>query len=443
MPNLGSEEISHAAAIAASSNVPKRVTRSKRAHLVDFEELPKELQTNPHIRGSYRRQGLSLKQTIWTLLPFNFHNETINVWSHIIGFLVFAWLTYGVSIVKPSPVSLTRQGVGDLFLALHDAALHQQHGQQQDGMCLADALQASKVMGPLLDNTSYDTSYPDDFHEGTNATNHMGLLPDMQRLHHHLVQLLVNEALKWPAPRWPMYVFTSGAMVCMALSAICHGFACCGQHTDKYIWRLDYAGITTLIVTSFFPILYYGMSCHPNLKLLYLVITCTMGGATAIACMLDRFNRKDSYGLRASMFAALGFWGSVPVIHTLWLNHTTWHMRIAFVYVALHGAINLTGTAIYVARIPEKWKPGRFDIFLSSHQWFHFAVVAAALVHLSAMKLLLEWRDSSGGVCPVSFTQWPSSWTPSGSSESMVEPLHLEGVEKLLKDLTHIHLFSC
>eukprot|EP00798_Chlamydomonas_sp_ICE-L_P029981 gene29981-18053_t len=119
------------------------------------------------------------------------------------------------------------------------------------------------------------------------------------------------------------------------------------------------------------------------------------------------------------MFAALGFWGSVPVIHTLWLNHTTWHMRIAFVYVALHGAINLTCAAIYVARIPEKWKPGRFDIFLSSHQWFHFTVVGAALVHLSAMKLLLEWRDSSGGVCAVPFTQWPSSWTPSGSSESM------------------------
>eukprot|EP00798_Chlamydomonas_sp_ICE-L_P027201 gene27201-2449_t len=117
-------------------------------------------------------------------------------------------------------------------------------------------------------------------------------------------------------------------------------------------------------------------------------------------------------------------------------------MRIDFVYVALHGAIYLTGAAIYVARIPEKWKPGRFDIFLSSHQWFHFAVVAAALLHLSAMKLLLEWRDSSGGVCAVPFTQWPSSWTPSGSSESMVEPLHLEGVEKLLKDLTHSHLFS-
>jgi len=29
------------------------------------------------------------------------------------------------------------------------------------------------------------------------------------------------------------------------------------------------------------------------------------------------------------------------------------------------------GAAIYAQRIPERWYPGRFDYFLSSHQIFH------------------------------------------------------------------------
>ena len=60
-----------------------------------------------------------------------------------------------------------------------------------------------------------------------------GLMPELQMLHNQLVELLMSEALKWPVPRWPLYVFLAGAMVCMALSAACHGFACCGTHTNK------------------------------------------------------------------------------------------------------------------------------------------------------------------------------------------------------------------
>ena len=55
------------------------------------------------------------------------------------------------------------------------------------------------------------------------------------------------------------------------------------------------------------------------------------------------------------------------------------------------------GAAIYALQVPERWKPGAFDLAFHSHQLFHVAVVVAALLHSKAIDILLEWRDAAGG----------------------------------------------
>ena len=55
------------------------------------------------------------------------------------------------------------------------------------------------------------------------------------------------------------------------------------------------------------------------------------------------------------------------------------------------------GAAIYALRVPERWKPGAFDLWFSSHNLFHICVVTAALVHYVGVRVLLDWRDATGG----------------------------------------------
>jgi hypothetical protein len=50
----------------------------------------------------------------------------------------------------------------------------------------------------------------------------------------------------WPVARWPIYVFTAGAMVCLLTSSVAHLFGCCAAHLAALMWRLDYAGIAVL-----------------------------------------------------------------------------------------------------------------------------------------------------------------------------------------------------
>ncbi|KAF5831771.1 hemolysin-III related-domain-containing protein [Dunaliella salina] len=86
--------------------------------------------------------------------------------------------------------------------------------------------------------------------------NHMHLLAN------HLEDALAG-VFSYPTPRWPVYVFCAGAMTCLLFSSVCHLLGCCQKHITQRVWRLDYTGIAVLIVTSFYPPVYYGFMCAP------------------------------------------------------------------------------------------------------------------------------------------------------------------------------------
>ena len=67
-------------------------------------------------------------------------------------------------------------------------------------------------------------------------------------------------------------------------------------------------------------------------------------------------------------------------------------------------------------------------------QWFHFAVVSAALLHLYAMRLLIEWRDASGGGCLVPFN------TRVPPASAAVDLMHVDMAKQLLQKLAKQHL---
>jgi adiponectin receptor len=111
-----------------------------------------------------------------------------------------------------------------------------------------------------------------------------------------------------------------------------------------------------------------------------------IGIATAYASISPSFRTPEWRVVRAAMFTAMGVSAIVPVFHGLFvfgykpLNH-----YIGLNWLVAQGFLYLLGAGIYAARIPEKLRPGTFDIFLSSHQIFHFLVLAAATAHLQGL----------------------------------------------------------
>ena len=90
----------------------------------------------------------------------------------------------------------------------------------------------------------------------------------------------------------------------------------------------------------------------------------------------------------------MGLSGLVPIIHKLVAFSDRPEAILSTGYELLMGTFYGIGVVVYATRVPERWKPGKFDLVGNSHQLFHVLVVAGAYTHYLAGLVYLEWRDN-------------------------------------------------
>lgn len=144
------------------------------------------------------------------------------------------------------------------------------------------------------------------------------------------------------------------------------------RNVSSLFSRLDYAGIALLIVGSLIPWLYYGFYCQYYARLTYMIAMTVMGALTIMVTLWEKFNLPEYRVWRASVFVALGGLGVVPIAHHFIQFGAYESVLQASVHILIiSGAIYLTGAILYAARIPERFYPGKCDIWFQSHQIFH------------------------------------------------------------------------
>lgn len=416
--SISDESVSSIAREVASrgSTVRRRGVRSlsfSPNKLLTVHDMPSYLKDNEFILKFYRAPTTSIKNSFSSL--FSIHNETGNIYTHLLGFLLFVFLTIATGLwARPVPLSLGRDALINLehrlatFGHAADVTLH-------DLVATAGSWeQAARRVGQSGILSLEETLSQLKLKDIVGHINVSALEDRVIDVGHHIVEELHSldfEHIKaeidslvasvlnttWPVQRWPVYVFTAGAMACMLISSICHLFGCCAAHIAQVMWRFDYAGIAVLIVTSFYPPVYYTFMCQPTLRLFYLASTTVLGILTLPVTLMPIFQSSGYHRFRAGVFVALGMWGAVPLLHG-WLHFGgVREVDTAMMLDLAMGMVYLSGAAIYALRIPERWKPGAFDLMFHSHQLFHVAVVIAAVIHYKATLVLLHWRDESGG----------------------------------------------
>lgn len=226
-----------------------------------------------------------------------------------------------------------------------------------------------------------------DFFMGT--TNHLDLKQTMP-------PAMDITSREMAAPRWPFYVFLSGSMFCLLSSSICHLFSCHSHHLNLFLLRIDYVGIAVMIITSFFPPISYIFQCDTHWQFIYLGGITIMGIITIITLLSPSLSNAKYRPFRALLFVAMGLFGIIPAVHALIVNWSEPQRNVTLAYESAMALSYLIGTVFYVSRIPERWKPGWFDLAGHSHQIFHVLVVIGALAHYGAALAFLEFRDNVG-----------------------------------------------
>lgn len=212
-------------------------------------------------------------------------------------------------------------------------------------------------------------------------------------------------------PGWPWFVFLAGAMGCLICSSLSHLLASHSKRFYLFFWRLDYAGISLMIVCSFFAPIYYAFYCHPYSRLFYLTTISVLGILAIITLLSPALSSPNFRSFRTSLFLAMGFSGVFPAAHAVAIHWGHPHIMISLGYEIIMGILYASGAGFYVSRIPERWKPGAFDIAGHSHQIFHVFVVAGALAHSAATLVVLDFRQSSPICAAWGFSlhlQWQS-----------------------------------
>ncbi|XP_008795847.1 heptahelical transmembrane protein ADIPOR1 [Phoenix dactylifera] len=330
----------------------KRKQKQKRNKygLVSYEELPEYMKENEYILGYYRAEWPIVNAL---LSLFSWHNETLNVWTHLLGFFLFLGLTLQhlrhhmpqvADLLGHLPWSITTTAVENISSNL-----------------FSGAAASVKLKATISPNISAAPS-----------------------------------SMQPPTARWPFFVFLGGSMFCLLVSSCCHLFCCHSHRLTLFLARLDYVGIAVMIAASFFPPIYYIFQCDPHWQLTYLTAITAMGFVTVFTLLSPQLSTGKFRSYRALLFLAMGFFGIVPGVHAAIVNWGEPRRNITLAYELAMASSYIIGTIFYVSRVPERWKPGHFDLAGQSHQIFHVFVVAGALAHYAAALIFLEWRDEVG-----------------------------------------------
>ena len=154
----------------------------------------------------------------------------------------------------------------------------------------------------------------------------------------------------------------------MGCSAAFHLFHVRSESIFNLLSRLDYGGISILIFGGATPIIYYSYACEASYTARWVWIT-LLGIASLgcfIASLIPSFDQPEYRTIRGIMFLALGCSPVLMIIHFFYDMDPS-KLPLDLTWFVVGGYLYIQGAVLYIVRVPERCKPGKFDFCGASH----------------------------------------------------------------------------
>ena len=382
------------------------------------------MQDNEYIREGYILNCNTFKRTLRSLLMI--HNETVNVWSHLVGAIFFFFLIWYTTIFITNLQTQVSNIRSDASLVANKAREFKEESsdimknvytsmkeieynfknfynaekEEETTVYIRAFNEINYIYGELKNYSlpvmvsaykkikEYYTYFMD------TVTSVKEEIIDLIKLDTSLTQeyethldtnyhLNLEERKKKELARWPLYIIIFSAIFCLSFSAIFHLFGVINEKYFNILNRFDYGGISLLISGSCFPPYYYFFYYSTLFKYLYLILISVFGVGTFLYSLTDDFNKPKRRALRGTLFLIFGLCSGVPIMHMAFFGDYIegYGDDIILLNWYLGGISYIIGALFYILRFPEKKFPGKFDYFGASHQIFHVLVFFGALFH--------------------------------------------------------------
>jgi len=146
------------------------------------------------------------------------------------------------------------------------------------------------------------------------------------------------------------------ASLCLLLSSIFHWFGCYSEGLHVCLLRLDVTGIGLLVSGSYFPGVYYGFYCNPEVQLLHWGLTLAVFVIGLCAPFIDW--KINNVAIRPFILASLVVLGLVPFIHWLCITPELFMVHVVREFLLMFSWYGV-GFLFFVTRIPERYFSNR------------------------------------------------------------------------------------
>ena len=254
-----------------------------------YSDAPDYLKDNELIKNGYLINCHSLKMVLRSL--FVCSNETINIWSHLIGCIISILLIIFTAKYLKTFRELTQNEYEDLQKKINETIIPwssqlREHKNSELGNINSNVC---NVIDSILNNI--DNLINDYGTKLTTVTVIEKFIENTKNLIEKIVNIFSKESnildditTKWEIcvnkiisyikydfkdefkgeniGRWPLFIMLSAAIICFGFSTSFHWFSIYSKNLYSFLCRLDYAGITFLIPGSCYPPYFYFYYCE-------------------------------------------------------------------------------------------------------------------------------------------------------------------------------------
>ena len=382
-----------------------------------YDEAPKFLQDNEFIKRGYLLNCNTIKKIFKSF--FILHNETVNIWSHILGaFFFFSLIWYTIIFITNVKTQISNIRNDASLVAYKAKELKEISNDMMNSIYKSmkeiesnfKKIDKEKIYTKSIYKINYLKNELKNFYQKStnivpeNNSSYNYFVDSITSVKEEIIDLInldtsinqengdnldnnfnlnLNKRKKKNLARWPLFIIILGAITCLSFSAIFHLFGLMNAKYNNILSRFDYGGISLLISGSCYPPYYYFFYYSKLFKFIYLIFITIFGIGTFLYSLTDDFNKPKRRSLRGTIYLIFGLCTGIPILHMAFFGDKIdgYNKDIYLVNWYLGGISYVIGALFYIFRFPEKKYPRTFDYFGASHQIFHVLVFFGALFH--------------------------------------------------------------
>ena len=252
-----------------------------------YSEAPDYLKDNEYIKEGYLINCNSFSKVFRSILVCS--NETINIWSHLIGCIISVLLIILIAcFLKTGKIKeLSQTEYEDIQIKLNEAVIPlikdlKKTNEENNYINVSNIINKIKTNSEnLIDNygskSNVITNIENYLEKNENLINQIMEMNNnsnileiivknweicSNKITNYINKFIINDIKGEDIGRWPLFIMLSSAIGCFAFSTSFHWFSIYSKELYSFLCRLDYAGITLLIPGSCYPPYYYFYYCE-------------------------------------------------------------------------------------------------------------------------------------------------------------------------------------